>query len=280
MVSVNRIAFRRVSWPYPATPFVIAGVVLFPRWICRWICAAVSIQRRDSFYTTLSIRSGRNQRCNLDPITVTEFRYPFSQLCVFFECPFTEICGLLVDGGVQMVAPPYGTLCIRSTRNQGTSAVPIVAELPHRFDKFWFTILHVGVQTKNRQIGPFVASFLSLLPYRSIDQSTSISISISAKYDGVVNHCFQCGESEEVHGVKGVLPYFTTLIIGSTQNHRSNCGPMFLYHVSKLCVFFRCSSTYVQEGVHMLDPSYMTLSIRSTQNHRSNCGPIFAAMRQ
>jgi hypothetical protein len=77
--------------------------------------------------TTQDIGSARNHRSNLDPISGTEFRYRFSQLCVFFWCPFAS--GRLGDGGVQSFDPSFTTLFIRSTRNQRSNWDPIVTEL-------------------------------------------------------------------------------------------------------------------------------------------------------
>jgi hypothetical protein len=49
-----------------------------------------------------------------------------------------------------------------------------------------------------------ISAIVGVLSKYDSDQMFPV-LGFGAKYDGVVNHCFQCGESEEVHGVKGVL---------------------------------------------------------------------------
>jgi hypothetical protein len=80
-------------------------------------------------------------------------------------------------------------------------------------------------------------------------------------------------------GSKLSTPSFTTLLIRSTRNHRSNTDPIvteLVYCVSELCTFFHCPSTWANVRVQTLDPSLTTQCIVSTRNHRSNCDPIFA----
>jgi Copine/C2 domain len=49
-----------------------------------------------------------------------------------------------------------------------------------------------------------VKSIVEILAKYDSDQSFPV-LGFGAKYNGVVQHCFQCGDTEEVHGVDGVL---------------------------------------------------------------------------
>lgn len=49
-----------------------------------------------------------------------------------------------------------------------------------------------------------ISSIVQILAKYDSDQHFPV-VGFGAKYNGVVNHCFQCGTSEEVHGVEGIL---------------------------------------------------------------------------
>jgi hypothetical protein len=85
------------------------------------------VQSLDPSFIVLHIRSARNQHSNSGPMIAVpidaECRCRFSQLCVFFNCPFTS-----VDVGVQSLGPSSTSLHVRSTRNQHSNCNPIIAE--------------------------------------------------------------------------------------------------------------------------------------------------------
>lgn len=49
-----------------------------------------------------------------------------------------------------------------------------------------------------------ISAIVSILAKYDSDQKFPV-VGFGAKYGGVIQHCFQCGNSDEVHGVQGVL---------------------------------------------------------------------------
>jgi hypothetical protein len=64
------------------------------------------------------------------------------------------------------------------------------------------TLHHFGAGRNDYQKA--IASIVHVLAQYDSDQKFPV-LGFGAKYGGVVRHCFQCGPTEEVHGVKGVL---------------------------------------------------------------------------
>jgi hypothetical protein len=149
----DRNVFRRVSRSYPFS-FIVS--------LASCSCSAeflmpVSIQMLDPSLTTPSIRSIRNQPSNSDPI-VAKLCYHFSQLCVFFHCPFVCV------GRGPNSRPSLTTPCIRSSLNQRSNSDSIIAAVfLYRISQlcvfFWrpFTCADVGVQ---RLVPPTVTFFI------------------------------------------------------------------------------------------------------------------------
>ena len=65
------------------------------------------------------------------------------------------------------------------------------------------TLHHLNPSARN-DYQKAIAAITSVLAKYDYDQKFPV-LGFGAKYGGVVRHCFQCGPSEEVHGVQGVL---------------------------------------------------------------------------
>ena len=65
------------------------------------------------------------------------------------------------------------------------------------------TLHHLNADAKN-DYEKAISAIVSILSKYDSDQKFPV-VGFGAKYGGVVRHCFQCGPSEEVHGVQGIL---------------------------------------------------------------------------
>ena len=66
------------------------------------------------------------------------------------------------------------------------------------------TLHHLGGHGQRNDYEKAMAAIVSILEEYDTDKKLPV-YGFGAKYGGVVRHCFQCGPTEEVHGVNGVL---------------------------------------------------------------------------
>lgn len=71
------------------------------------------------------------------------------------------------------------------------------------------TLHHLDPSSRN-DYEKAIAAIVHVLGTYDSDQKYPV-MGFGAKYDGEVRHCFQCGPTEEVHGVKGVLEAYHTV---------------------------------------------------------------------
>jgi hypothetical protein len=191
-------------------------------------------------FTTLMIRSTRNQLSNCDPI-LAMFPYRFRQLCVFCWYEFPLLPSI---GRIQSLDPMVTTLCIRSTGKQRSNCYPVVAVYLDPFrqlcvfrlcplsliyigntqyvDSSFTTLIIRSTGNKFSNRDPVVAMFLYRFRQLCVFRWCPIALPPIGR--------IQCAD-----------PSFTTLFIRSTGNKFSKCGQifaMFLDRFRKLCVLF------------------------------------------
>jgi Copine/C2 domain len=71
------------------------------------------------------------------------------------------------------------------------------------------TLHHIGGPERN-DYQKAIAAIVSILAKYDTDQKIPV-LGFGAKYGGVVRHCFQCGSSEEVYGLSGVLDAYNNV---------------------------------------------------------------------
>jgi hypothetical protein len=72
------------------------------------------------------------------------------------------------------------------------------------------TLHHLNPPGPRNDYQKAMSSIVSVLAKYDSDQKFPV-FGFGAKYGGVVRHCFQCGPSEEVHGVQGVLDAYQSV---------------------------------------------------------------------
>ena len=94
-----------------------------------------------------------------------------------------------------------------------------------------------------------------------------------AKYDGVVRHCFQCGPTEEVHGVQGVLNAYRSVF----QSGLIMSGPTVFTEVIETA---SSRATSAQEAAKRNGEQSYTILLIVTDGSVSDVGETAAALEK